>query len=130
MISIRNIAWNKVKIELSWLVSYKFLQISSELVNNLLSGCVKCGAVLNITNIVSEKRRGLGSSLSVICGSNNCVAITIVDTGRMHGAPTDGRRTEFDVNPKLAAGNILPHVNYLNNTALGWCDIWPSNDYE
>ena len=47
--------------------------------SNLLSGCVECGAVLNITNIVSEKRRGLGSSLSVICGSNNCVAITIVN---------------------------------------------------
>ena len=47
--------------------------------SNLLSGCVECGAVLNITNIVSEKRRGLGSSLSVICGSNNCVAISIVN---------------------------------------------------
>ena len=35
---------------------YKFLQISGELVNNLLSGCVECGAVLNITNIVSEKK--------------------------------------------------------------------------
>ena len=98
--------------------------------NNLLSGCVECGAVLNITNIVSEKRRGLGSSLSVICGSNNCVAIKIVNTGRMHGAPTYGRRTECDVNTKLAAGNILSHVNYLSNTAVGWCDIWPSNDYE
>ena len=98
--------------------------------NNLLSGCVECGAVLNLTNIVSEKRRGLGSSLSVICGFNNCMAITIVNTGRMHGAPTDGRRTVFDVNTKLAAGNILPHVIYFNNTAVGWCDIWPSNDYE
>ena len=98
--------------------------------NNLLSGCVECGAVLNITNIVSEKRRGLGSSLSVICGSNNCVAITIVNTARMHGAPTDGRRTVCDVNTKLAAVNILPHVNYLNNRAVGWCDILPSNDYE
>ena len=98
--------------------------------NNLLSGWVECGAVLNITNIVSEKRRGLGGSLSVICGSNNCVAITIVNTGRMHGAPTVGRRTVFDVATKLAAGNILPLVNYFNNTAVGWCDIWPSKDYE
>ena len=112
------------------MVSYKFLQISGELENNLLLGCVECGAKLNLTNIVPEKRRGLGSSLSVICGFNNCVAITIVNTGRMHGAPTDGRRTVFDVNTKLAAGNILPHVIYLNNTAVGWCDIWPSNDYE
>ena len=38
--------------------------------NYLLSGCVECGAVLKITNIVSEKRRGLGSSLYVICDSN------------------------------------------------------------
>ena len=63
---------------------------------------MECGAVLNITNLVSEKRHGLGSSLSAIFGSNNCVAITTGNTGRMHGAPTDGRRTVFDVNTKLA----------------------------
>ena len=73
-----------------------------------LKACCKCGERLSLVNIVKETRWGLGSIFYVECGS--CNETNTVLSGKRHAAQdmagdaSEGRRSIFDINTKLAAG--------------------------
>ena len=66
--------------------------------------CTHCAESLSLQYIESEVRRGLASQLLVRC--HKCLIVNTVCTDTLEST-TDKRRVHFDINSKVALGNIL-----------------------
>lgn len=89
----------KARETLSCAVSGRRIVELDVLAKGLDDGCMLCRAPLSLSNVCEEYRRGLGSTLFILC---KCGCSTAVKTGKQHADSSKKKLLPiYDVNTKL-----------------------------
>lgn len=89
----------------SWREGRRIIEMGT-LADNLKKGCGMCGNILQFSNILGERRFGLGQVLQIQCTNSTCLFINDVPTGSKHKLKPGMKQSAWDVNTKLAAGML------------------------